>query len=514
MRNPQLLLLLLVMTCSFSVGCTIRLSGWGGTTSDSNGASGYRGSECDTFRKADRLDSQTSMRMRRDQGQHLLRYSRLPEHDERTQVTSLTCADETTHRLYGGGIAASSALAKDHYAFHDRRFDHLRAAIMVVDCGMDAGCEKDRVGPMHWYAEKVQPKRVIAALKRTGVAPELSKAFMARLEEAQATINKRVAQLDARRQYMYVEVPRAVCDERERFYGEHADLYGQLNELLVRAKSAKDQREVPSKLLDDLVRLRDAYFKRCAGEQCRHDLFSIEITEQLVVLAMVADDDGLALVEERLLREDGARIQQFSAAVLAAMMLATKEENANWKKYDRAKRSGVDEAVLAAKFGEPPPVHVSANAPWFSWGKGQRPNYLAAVDSKSYRSAFGNVRSVVKKGDMATIHFADRITKYEDADCYETGRIVAIRSNGSLVYQRHCTNFRTKVIRDKVKSIVVPASETVGLKPGEGVLALVTGSERTGYVLSAKRKARLTQYRGHRIKPAPAGAAPDKRKKS
>src|SRR5690606_26306255 len=137
------------------------------------------------------------------------------DHDERTQVTSLACADETADQLYGGGIAASSALAKDHYAFHDRRFDPLRAAIMVVDCGLNEGCDKDRVGPMHWYATKVQPQRLIASLERKGFAPDLAKAFVARFDEAKNVIDKRVAALDARRQHMYVEVPRQVFDERE-----------------------------------------------------------------------------------------------------------------------------------------------------------------------------------------------------------------------------------------------------------------------------------------------------------
>jgi hypothetical protein len=508
-RAGLLLLLLLGTTAS---GCTLRLNGWGGGASSPAEKSGaYTGSECDAYRDADRSkQSKLGVRLKRDKGKQYLVYARRTDYEERAQVTALACADETEDRQYGGGIAASSALAQDHYAFHDRRFDHLRAAIMVVDCALNDGCNKDRVGPIHWYAEKTQPKRVAASLKRKGYPTGLAKGFLDRLKQAKGIVNKRVAELDPRRQYMYVEVPRKVADDREAYYAAHAELYGKLNELFVRIEKAKEARKAPDALIDDLIGLRDDYFSQCKGEACRHDLFPIEITEQLVLLAVIAGNDALALAEDRLLREDGARIQLFAAAMLAAMMEATKEENASWKKYKKAKDSGVDEAALAAKFGEPPPVHVSSDAPWFSWGKIKRPNYLAAVDSKGFKSAFGNVRRVVKKGEQATIQFSDRITKYEDADCYETGRVVAIRRNGRLVYDRYCTNFRTKVIRHEVDPVTVPASEVKGLRPGEGVSALVSASDREGYVLSAKSKGRMTQYRGHRIQP---GAKPKKRAK-
>ena len=129
------------------------------------------------------------------------------------------------------------------------------------------------------------------------------------------------------------------------------------------------------------------------------------------MLALIAGDDALALVENKLMQAEGARDKPFHAAMLAAMMKATKEESEKWQKYKRAKDSGVEEAALAAKFGEPPPVHVSADAPRYSWGRGNRPDYVAAVNANDYTTTLGNVRNVAKKGDRATINFADRVSK-------------------------------------------------------------------------------------------------------
>ncbi len=497
---PGGIVLLTVALSVASLGCIIRLDGFGGKTGSAVKSGAFTGSECDAYRDIERDDHKLGVRKRRDGGKEVLLYARRVEHDERAQVTALSCADATADNLFGSGIPADTALAQDHYAFHDRRFDHARAAIMVVDCGLNDTCVKDRVGPLHWYATKVQPKRVQAALRAKGIGDDLAKGFLARFEQAKGVVEKRVNELDARRRHMYVDVPRQQCDEREAYYHAHRDRYAKLDELFVRIEQAKSQRKVPAALIVDMIELRDDYFQQCAGEDCRYDLFPVEITEQLVTLALIADDDGLALAEERLLREDGARIQSFSAAILAAMMQATKKEAASWEKYEAARKSGVDEAALAAKFGEPPPAHVSPDAPWFSWGKGKTPNYVAAVEGGAYSGAAGDVQRVVHKGDVATIHFSDRITKYDDADCYDTARVVAIR-DGRLVYGRHCTNFRTRVVRDKVEPIEVPSHEAKALRPGEGVVALVDKSRR-GRILSAKHAGRLTQHRSHRIKPA------------
>jgi hypothetical protein len=412
-------------------------------------------------------------------------------------VIFLTCVDATG----GDGASSTNAIVADHLDFDDRRFDNLRAAAMVMDCAQNADCglanSRDVLGMMAGYARRIDPAGADAALGAAGGSAPLREAFSAKLAWARAVIETRVAQLDPRRQAIWVDIPEQVWTERAAYYKQWSSLYAALDPLLA-TDAATDA--AARATIRELTLLRGRYLDACKVEGCLFTAFVLETTRAIALRAVRIKDVPLALAEADLLRDDRLTSQFFSRAMLSALLPATKREYEQWQKYDSAERGGADAAALEAMFGKVPPIHISADGPWIVWGSRDLPDLTAALPKDEVESAGGNVRTTRRQGDRATVIFADVVSTYDEEDCHETNRIDGIGSDGRIIYRQICKKTGTRTERRKIDPIEVPSTDADRLRAGDLVSAWVTSDGRRGSITNIEREGKLVQVRGHRLK--------------
>jgi hypothetical protein len=386
------------------------------------------------------------------------------------------------------------ALFADHAAFDDRRFDHLRAASMVLDCARNRYCEPQIAAMMAGYARRIDPKAVDTAFAAAGASAPLRQALLARLQWARQGIELRVSLIPPRLRELWVDVPERVWAERQEYYTRFATLYAELDPLLAEVeRGSGDLAATAAKLRA----LRGRYLDACKAEGCLFTPFVVETTRALLTVAVRKRDVAVAFAEADLLDDDRMHAQLLSRAILTALMPATERARTEWTRYDEAKRKGTDDVSLRAMFGDVPPVEVRGS-PWSLWGKGQLPDLTAALAGTPVDRGGGNVRAVQLRGGVAIVTFADDVTTYEDADCRETSKIDGISSDGKLIYRQVCTNFRMKTERKKLAPIEVPPEDAASLRPGDLVLAFV--SDRRAAIVHAEREGKLVQVRGNRLR--------------
>lgn len=408
----------------------------------------------------------------------------------------LTCMDSTDL----DGAQAFDAITADHVDFDDRRFDHLRATAMVMDCALNESCsaasQRDVLGMMAGYARRIDPNAVDAALTSHGGSPGLREAVAAKLAWARATIEARVQELDPRRRHLWVDIPEQVWTERKDYFARFAKLYEQLDVLQPIVESGKGDLVAA---IAKLRALRSTYLDSCKVEGCLFTPFVLDTTRALALAAVRQRDVPVAFAEAALLQDDRLATQLFSRAMLAALLPATKREYENWQKYNRTK-DNADPATLQAMFGDTPPIQVTPDGPWVTWGRKELPNVTAAFTTDGLEHAGGNVRAVQRRGNDAVVMFADILTTYTDADCRETNKIDGIDSSGRIIYRQACTNYRTRTERNKIEPIEVPFHDAASLKPGDLVEAWVTADGRRGAVVDAEREGKIVQVRSHRLR--------------
>ena len=420
------------------------------------------------------------------------------------QVLEIVCYHPATR---GGVAPRDSALVADHVGFDDRRFDHLQAALMVAECDVMGWCraDADRValGMTSLYAQRVDAKKLAAAVEALQLAPDAKQAFLARYADAQQRVAAQAAALDPRRRELYVATPKKAMDARRAYFAKHADLYKKLDALLARSAAlqdagATDGAAADGKLVEEIVALRGAYVARAKGEAVRFDPFFTEATRELVVLHVLAGDELAALAEASLVEEEGADRYGYAASIYAAQVQALREERAAWEKYAALQRDGASPAVLKAKFGKHPPLQVDADVAWYA--RDGFASVSAALDRDGFTSAGGTVRALTPHANGVRVSFADEVTQYDDADCVETDKVDYIASDGRIVYRQVCKNHRTRTVRTKVDPVVVPRADAAGLRPGEIATMIVDRDSREGRVLTSSAARKLKQLRTHRVR--------------
>jgi hypothetical protein len=415
-------------------------------------------------------------------------------------ATFVTCVDQTG----GNGASSNDAIVADHFDFDDRRFDHLRASAMVMDCAMNPGCSpeqnnRDVLGMMAGYAKRIDPAAAEAALGADGGSKELRAAFSAKLSWARAVIDQRVAQLDARRKELWVDVPEQVWTERHEYFAQHSSLYAALDPLLAAIDRGTNERDLTA-TASEIRALRGRYLDACKAEGCMFTPFVLETTRALTLLAVRTKDVTQAMAEADLLADDRLSSQYFSRAMLAALLPAAQREAERYQKYSRARSDGADAASLEAMFGKTPPVNVSPDGPSIVWGSKSQPNLTSAMDQEEIESTGGNVKGTRKHGEVTVVSFADIVTTWDEEDCHETNRIDGIGSDGQIIYRQSCKKVGTRTERKKVEPIEVPHDEAAKLKAGEYVFAYVNKESRRGAIIDVQREHDLVQVRGHRLK--------------
>lgn len=402
-----------------------------------------------------------------------------------------------------------------HHSFDDRRPEQVAAAIFVFDVAH----ERDRpleTGIASYYASVLDDTKLAAELTKLDLPERAQKAFHDAALASKERVVANVAKLDVRRKRMYVEAPGAVIAKRKEYFQAHASEYQKLDALEDKAKEARSQRKAPVELVSGLEAVRAEYFAKCSDDLCRFEPLPIEVTRELVLLHISANDAVLTHAESSLLKESAAGRHLFSVETGTAIYQAMSEERRDWEKYESAKREKIDAATLAARFGDPPPLQIDPANDWV----GHLPDVSRLVELDRAKAQFqsGVVAKVVdtdKKNErgmrLAQIVFKDIVSKEDISSCYETGKITGISWDSSnhahVNYDHVCTTVGQKTNVEKVAPVFVPSDEAKHLKAGETLLSLVTNDGRTGVVVQAyvndksgKRvHSKVLQIRGQRI---------------
>lgn len=460
----------------------------------------YTGAECAKYQREDARSSGVFQTYTDDaERRAIFRGTRSPGMAPADGALFVTCMDQTGD----GTIDASKAIIADHLDFDDRHFDHLRAAVMVVDCADDPECSKERerdiLGMMGGYAKRIDPAAADAAFGAAGAAKPLREAFAAKLAWSRATVEQRIAELDPRRRELWAEVPEQVWTERAEYYKQWSALYALLDPLLAAATTDAE----PAALAETAARIRAVrgkYLDGCKVQGCLFTPLVLETTRALALLAVRRRDASEALAESALLDDDRLLTQDFSRAMLSALVPAAQREAERWEKYSRAQGDGADAATLEAMFGKVPPIQITADGPAITWGTRGQPNITAAMDRSAVETAGGEVKSTRRNGDHTVVVFADIVNKWDEEDCHDTNKIERIDSDGRIVYAQSCRKVGTHTERTKVSPIEVPVDEAAKLRAGDYVSAWVDKESRRGSVIEVTQKTDVVQVRGHRLK--------------
>jgi hypothetical protein len=368
------------------------------------------------------------------------------------QIAGLICV----HAVDG-----SEAIIQQHDAFDDRHYDHLAAAMMILDCDVSTACNLQRgqlaVGLMSWYVEHTDLDQVAKALEDVPLSAKARQFFLKRTEQAQQHIQTMAAQLDRRQQHLYIAVPNAVHAARASYFKAREDLYARLDAVVEHAEENRKKGRESAAVYNALEGLRAEYLTDCGKEECRFDPFFVDATRELVLLHLAGRDPIGVLAENALLHEDDANRNGYGPSIQRALYTALEKERDDHIRYEQAKRQGVDESALRQSFGGSVPLDVEPSDVWQS--KNTLPDYAAAVrDDSVYEMDRISVSAVDVKAEIATLK----------------------PSYGDPVY--------------------VPAAEGKDVRDGEQCTVVMTRKDRDGMIVRCDSRSKITQLRGTRLK--------------
>ncbi|MFZ5440219.1 MAG: hypothetical protein ACOZQL_09440 [Myxococcota bacterium] len=413
------------------------------------------------------------------------------------------------HRLHYGNL---------HARIDDRNLDPIEAAAIVIGVGFHRGAGRDDWGMAYTYLGLIDPQALDKRLAQLPVSPELRDAFRRRFAAASAGIRNMVAQFDVRRREMYLDAPAAVVARRKRYFQKHAALYQRFDE----ARAAFDAQPGPataSTAAPQLVALRQQYLRACGDATCRFDPFVVELTSELALMYSALSDAERLAAELQAMRADDAGRQLFGVELGTALYTAMLAEKERYERYEAARRAGASARTLEVEFGPTPPLHVDPVARTWQPFDALPPLVAAAPPQQRREQVVGVVRSVVKdRSGWSTITFRDDVQTVDLLRCTETNRIQSVtwtndgsgRATGHVNYESDCRVVGKGTEVTKTAPVIVPPGDTIEVKPGELLTALVEENSRRGAVLEvtapqskadreARRPARVLQFRDARL---------------
>jgi hypothetical protein len=205
------------------------------------------------------------------------------------QVLLVSCARYQKTGVHGHVIPEQPKfremqIVDAHFAFDDRRFDHLQAALMVTWVGQTTFLEdiRDRrygwherysqpalFGLMKVYADAVDARALGDQLARTGVPLKARDVFLALFEDSKARIATYVAGLGEAEKRLYVQTPAAVLVERAGYFEQNAALYVELDRLRPTIEKERKSSTVSKLSVRAVADLRSRYMRQCKKPECQ-----------------------------------------------------------------------------------------------------------------------------------------------------------------------------------------------------------------------------------------------------
>jgi hypothetical protein len=441
-------------------------------------------------------------------------------HDPTDQILRLVCVEQI---LSSESEPERNTWVMQHFRFDEVFFDHLTASMMLVQCLEAGSClgapnverphedlhnpmaEKEReeqdarppnvwqyyeAGMMRWYADHVDLAEVGKKLQTIPLPQAARDAYMKLVADAQKGVIAMTDQLTPEAKQLFVDIPVKVFEARKAALAKNGKLVSELGEL-VQKVSAEREHGVSDDTIMRLTKLRLAYAATCHKDCTRTTLF-VAITRQLFWSHVSRGDAPAAMVEAKLLEKPDPS---------AADEIADKQEKAIGDAIGRVSRvkSAREQGVDAAS------AQSTAHGSVLDLGDGRyvyRPSedfaiaWESLVPNPRLASVDGKVAGIERHGASALVRFRDEVSSYsEGTNCYETGRIDSISSDGKINYRSECAGSETHTERHKVDPVTMPASEAAGLAAGDEVVGFSNADHADGRVWFVKRGSRLVRLR-------------------
>jgi len=371
------------------------------------------------------------------------------------QILKLVCAQS----YVADGTSKDHAYVAWHAAFDDRRFDAVRAAMIVVDCEGSGWCRPPYVdvpAHMQWYAMQATPDAVSAELAQSSLPPAVKKAFLDRYVVArqQALADAESIEHSPDAEALFGG-PRQVRGARKAYFAKFAADLEVLDATLAELQKADVERRVDPELQKRAIVLRDKHVLACVAEKsfstylCWHGTIARPLTRAIAWQAVLAKDALTAKTEHATLAY-GQDVQT-AAAQIAMVQDRLREGAAGWGPWRVA---GVDDGPLEQEVKK---LQVTL------------------------RPALGFVAGVSPTGVIAFEPSTSGSTSY---DC--SGEVRYEQTSNGIRSYRPCTVASEHYETVYIAPVTVPAAEVKGVKPGQVALVTFDAKTRRGRLLDTR----------------------------
>jgi hypothetical protein len=505
MKNSLASRVLAVAVAALSSGCSLVLQGGGlgfgsGSAASTQRAASYDGDECE------RVLYDLSKHDHNDYNHDERKFPQYDDPKPASQMLLVSCVRRQKRGVYGHTIEQWPKIKdlnveKVYYDLDDRKLDSVTMAVTAIQI-MDADFEQHpRYNEKKWrglaafYGEIINRKTLASRVAKAGLSEEANQAFLALYDDAIA--RAKGTQFEEGERAVFIDIPVATYKARKAHFKEFAELYKKLDELTAEAKAARKDPAVGLDIVEKLSALRGDFLAKCGKPECRSQLLWAHATRELALMHVAREAALDAIVESRMNMSPGSYTAGFAQAIHVAQELYVKKMEEAYRKYKKAKDSGVDDETA---------LSIAGGSRGFDFRHGDLfnpktslPNYAEALDQKgqhSYpRDTAVAVASVQPSGPKARIVFEkDTFQSDEPYNCRQTGRLQRIRSDGTLEYEEICSyRPRTQVV-EKHPPVVVLAAEAKHIRRGDVVRFISKGEEAR--VIEVKRGDKVIQIRG------------------
>jgi hypothetical protein len=266
---------------------------------------------------------------------------------------------------------------------------------------------------------------------------------------------------------IFYDVPHALLNQYLEHRGQYHDIYNFVSSFRSTFAYQPFGATVPADCADSLTQARAAYLERSyPSKDNAWDLMTRDlgywITENMVLCHLGLKDYAGALAEAEILKAERREVSAFEKIYTAVAAEIVKDNKLE------AKLSGnLGEAKGLIMPYKPTSCSLDCLTPPGKMFAGGRPNWESQIQVlyPNVSVVRGEIESVKKSGDMATIEWKGEKVSWESWNCYDTHVVDYITPEGYVVYREQCFK-DAGVTTNRPPEVTLPAAETEGLKKG------------------------------------------------